>query len=80
MADRRELYCNPNGDAWFLGRDPSDARAVVIHEPKRPSGAHTCCIELSAFLYPGAAGPEHKALLRLIGTLVDTPPYSSRES
>jgi hypothetical protein len=34
-------------------------------------------IELGAFLRNGA-GPEHKALLRLIGTLVDVPPNGDR--
>ena len=77
MSDRRELYRSSNGDGWFLGRDPSDGRAVVIHEPNRPSGAHTSCIELGAFLASGGNSPERQALLRLIGTLVDVPPYAS---
>lgn len=78
MPDRRELYRSPNGDTWFLGRDPSDGRAVVIYEPNRPSGAHTSCFELSEFIGQGGGSPEHQALLRLIGTLVDVPPYASR--
>ncbi len=76
MADRRELYRSPNGDAWFIGRDPSDGRAIVIHEPNRPSGAHTSCIELGAFLAAGANHPEQQALLRLIATLVDAPAFA----
>jgi hypothetical protein len=77
MADRRELYRSPNGDAWFLGRDPSDGRAVVIHEANRPSGGAVSCIDLAAFLGFGD-GPEQQALLRLISTLVDVPSYSAR--
>jgi hypothetical protein len=78
MSNRRELYRSSSGDCWSLGRDPSDGRAVIIHEPNRPSGAHSSCIELSAFLAPGANGPEHQALLRLIGTLVEIPPFADR--
>lgn len=78
MTDRRELYRSPNGDAWFLGRDPSDGRAVVVHEANRPSGGAVSCIDLGEFLSFGN-GPEQQALLRLIGTLVDVPPYAARE-
>jgi hypothetical protein len=77
MSDRRELYRSPNGDAWFLGRDPSDGRAVVVHEANRPSGGKVSIIDLGAFLTFGN-GPEQQALLRLIATLVDVPPYSQR--
>ena len=24
MTERRELYRSPSGDAWFLGREPTD--------------------------------------------------------
>ena len=34
-------------------------------------------IELADFL-KGGAGPAQQALLRLIGTLVDVPPYAAR--
>ena len=77
LTDRRELYRASNGDAWFLGRDPSDARAVVIHEASRPSGGKVDVIDLNIFLN-AANGPEQQALLRLIGTLVDVPPYADR--
>ena len=43
MSERRELYRSPNGDSWFLGREPENG---------------------------------HVALLRLIGTLVEVPPYA----
>jgi len=36
-----------------------------------PSGGRVTEIEIGAFLGTGAHGPEHQALLRLIGSLVD---------
>jgi len=77
MSDRRELYRSPNGDCWFLGREPADGRAFVIHQPNAPSGGRLSHIELGAFL-AGGNGPEQQALLRLIGTLVDVPPFANR--
>lgn len=78
MADRRELYRSPNGDTWFLAREPADGSAFVIHQPNAPSGGRLSHIDLLTFLSARASGPEHKALLRLIGTLVDVPPYADR--
>ena len=75
MSERRELYRSPNGDSWFLGRDPSSGLAIVIHQPNGPSGAHISYIELAQFLSGQAKGPEHQALLRLIATLVEVPPF-----
>ena len=76
MNERRELYRSPNGDSWYLGREPENGRAFVIHQPGGPSGGRLSHIELSAFLSSNANGPEHQALLRLIATLVDVPPYA----
>jgi hypothetical protein len=76
MTERRELYRSPNGDCWYLGREPENGRAFVIHQPGGPSGGRLSHIELGAFLTLGANGPEHQALLRLIATLVDVPPYA----
>jgi hypothetical protein len=78
MPERRELYRSPNGDCWFLGREPQDGRAFVIHQANGPSGAHLSHIDLGAFLNTETEGPEHQALLRLIGTLVEVPPYADR--
>ena len=75
MPERRELYSSPNGDCWYLGREPQDGRAFVIHQANGPSGAHLSHIELGEFLREGNA-PEQQALLRLIATLVDVPPYA----
>ncbi len=77
MPNRRELYRSANGDTWFLGREPENGHAFVIHQPNAPSGGRLSHIELGAFLRDGT-GPEHQALLRLIGTLVDVPPYANR--
>jgi hypothetical protein len=29
MTERRELYRSPNGDSWFLGREPTDGHAFI---------------------------------------------------
>ena len=65
MPERRELYRSPNGDCWFLGREPQDGLAFVIHQANGPSGAHLSHIELGAFLNAETKGPEHHARLRL---------------
>ncbi|MCW2286721.1 hypothetical protein M2323_004490 [Rhodoblastus acidophilus] len=80
MSDRRELCRSPNGDTWFLAREPADGRAFIIHQPNAPSGGRLSHIELAAFLSNNAHGPEHQALLRLIGTLVEVPPYAEQTS
>jgi hypothetical protein len=77
MPERRELYRSPNGDSWFLGREPEDGKAFVIYQPNAPSGGRLSHIELGEFLRSGH-GPEQKALLRLIGTLVEIPPFAPK--
>src|SRR6516162_8351233 len=37
-VEMRQLYRSPNGDAWFLARDPCTGLAFVRHEANRPSG------------------------------------------
>jgi len=64
-----------DGDLRFLGREPTDGYAFIIHQPNGPSGGRLSHIELSDFLRE-AKGPEQQALLRLIGTLVDVPPFT----
>ncbi|TCR63455.1 hypothetical protein EV560_108102 [Bosea sp. BK604] len=79
MTERRELYRSPNGDGWYLGREPTSGAAFVIHQPNGPSGGRLSHIELGVFLNSGPSDrPEQQALLRLIGTLVDVPPYAER--
>lgn len=75
MSERRELYRSPNGDLWFLAREPENGRAFVMHQPV--TGGRLSHIELAAFLSM-AEGPAQKALLRLIATLVEVPPYANR--
>jgi hypothetical protein len=77
LSDRRELYRSPNGDTWFLGREPANGHAFVIHQPNAPSGGRLSNIEVGDFLREGA-GPEQQALLRLIGTLAEVPPRTDR--
>jgi hypothetical protein len=72
--DTRELYSSPNGDRWYLARDPGSGQVFVMHEPNAPSGGRTTCIEIGDFLRRGSHGPEHRELLRLIGTLVESTP------
>jgi hypothetical protein len=70
-VERRELYSSPNGDRWFLGRDPDTGEIFVRHEPSVPSGGRPSDIDVGAFLSRGPRNPEHQALLRLIGTLIE---------
>jgi hypothetical protein len=73
MSDQqREIYHSENGDRWLLCRD-EDGRVFVLHKANVSSGGTATNIELGDFLGRGKAGPEHQALARLIGTLVDLP-------
>ena len=68
----RQLYRSPNGDSWFLVRDPATGSAFVRHQANAPSGGQVTDIELGAFL-SGPGSPEHEALLRLIGASIFNP-------
>jgi hypothetical protein len=71
MSDRqREIYHSENGDRWLLCRD-EDGRVFVLHKANVSSGGTATKIELGDFFGRGKAGPEHQALARLIGGLVD---------
>lgn len=73
MSDHpREIYHSENGDRWFLCRD-HDGRVFVLHQANVSSGGAATKIEIGDFLGRGKAGPEHQALVRLIGDLVDNP-------
>lgn len=78
MSERHELYRSPNGDCWFLAREPQNGHAFIIHQPNAPSGGRLNHIELGEFLRSGK-GPEQQALLRLIGTLVEVPPFAGHD-
>jgi hypothetical protein len=74
MSDQeRQLYHSENGDRWFLCRD-DDGRVSILHKANVSSGGIATKIELGDFLRRGNAGPEHQALTKLIGSLVDDEP------
>jgi hypothetical protein len=70
-VEMRELYSSPNGDRWYLARDVDLGQIFVRHEPNIPSGGKAVHIEVGVFLGRGGHEPEHRELLRLIGTLVE---------
>src|SRR5215470_13287926 len=65
-VEMRQLYRSPNGDAWFLVRNPNTGLAFVRHEANQPSGGQVTDIEIGAFLRR-PQNPEHQALLSVIG-------------
>jgi hypothetical protein len=71
-VETRQLYRSPNGDTWFLARDPTTGTAFVRHQANAPSGGQVTNIDLGAFL-SGPGSPEHEALLRLIGASILNP-------
>ena len=70
VSNGREIYHSENGDRWLLCRD-DDERVFVLHKANVSSGGAMTKIALGDFLGRGKAGPEHQALARLIGSLVD---------
>lgn len=69
-TETRTLYLSSNGDAWRLARDTGTGRVFVQHAANPSSGGKVSEIGVGAFLVRDAHGPEHRELLRLIGTLV----------
>ncbi|WP_375456317.1 hypothetical protein [uncultured Methylobacterium sp.] len=69
ITDRRLIHASENGDRWWLRRGPGGAVAI-LHEPNAPSGGRPSEMAVGAFLRADAGGPEHQALLALIGSLV----------
>jgi hypothetical protein len=63
---QKEIYHSENGDRWFLCRN-----VYIEHKANPSSGGKVTIIELGDFLRKGRAGPEHQALTRLIGSLVE---------
>lgn len=70
MEKRREVYRSSNGDVWYLVRNP-DGRVYVQHEPTQVSGGKSSCLDVATFLATGPEGPQHQAIISLIGSLVD---------
>jgi hypothetical protein len=77
-AEMRQLYRSPNGDTWFLARDPATGSALVRHQANAPSGGQVTDIEIGAFL-SGPQNPEHEALHRLIGNSILHPQGADAE-
>ena len=67
----RTLYTGASGDAWSLCRNPN-GDVVVSHQPNRASGGRPSEIDLGSFLAKANQGPEHQALRRLIGELIES--------
>jgi hypothetical protein len=70
--EAKELHTSSNGDRWSLVRDPETQEALIKHDPNAASGGKPSHTTIGEFLRSGARGPEHTALLHLIGTLVGT--------
>ena len=65
-----EIYTSPDGDSWFLCRNEL-GHVYVVHEPK--DGQKGSAVGLGDFLTQSGVGPQHEALLQLIGTLTEQP-------
>src|SRR5260221_12963021 len=64
----KTIYRSPNGDQWYLVEEPGSERMFVRHQPNRASGGQSSLIEVVDFLAEGH-GPQHEALLRLLGNV-----------
>ncbi len=73
-VESRQVYSSPNGDRWYLAREPRSGRVFIRHEPNAASGGDISLIEVGEFLAQKNHGPQHGELLRLIGTLVTQEP------
>ncbi|KAA5612283.1 hypothetical protein F1189_10295 [Rhodovastum atsumiense] len=72
MVCTRELYESSSGDRWLLVSAPDTGRVFVRHEPNAASGGRSIEVGIGDFLARGGQGPEHQALLHLIGSLTET--------
>jgi hypothetical protein len=68
----KQLYRSPNGDTWFLARDPATGGAFVRHQANAASGGRMTDLEIDDFL-SGPQSPERDALLRVIGASIVNP-------
>jgi hypothetical protein len=76
-TQRRKLYTSSSGDCWYLCRG-RDGKIVVSHEPNMSSGGKPSQVDVGTFLSKGNQGPQHQALMQLIGELVN-PDYRPAE-
>ena len=67
----KEFYQSSNGDRWLLCRDVQNGSLFVRHDANAASDGHTTDVDIGNFLSRLPQHPEHDALLRLIGTLVE---------
>ena len=67
-----QLYRSPNGDTWFLARNPTTGLTFVRHQANTPSGGRVADIAIATFL-SGPPHPEQEALLRVIGASIVDP-------
>jgi hypothetical protein len=67
----RALYQSANGDTWSLVRDDTSGNPQVLHQPNQASGGQVSRIGIGDFMTRDPHGPQHAALLSLIGTLLD---------
>jgi hypothetical protein len=68
---RTQIYASSNGDRWFLCRGENAEDVFVYHEPNGPSGGTPSRSDLTTFLGTGHGAPERRALVSMIGALVD---------
>jgi hypothetical protein len=47
----KQLYRSPNGDRWFLARDPRTGSGFVRHQANAPSGGQVTNVEVADFLW-----------------------------
>ena len=65
-----EFYKSSNGDSWYLVLNEM-GHVYVAQEQNEGSGGKGAAIGIGEFLSAGKTGPEHDALLRMIGSLVN---------
>jgi hypothetical protein len=65
---RREVYRSSNGDLWYLVRTGT-GRIYVEHQPNAASGGKSSCVDVATFLATGPEGPQHQAVISLVGSL-----------
>ena len=65
-------YRSPNGDTWFLAREPVTGMGCVRHQANASSGGQVTDVEIGDFL-GGPPHPEQEALLRFIGASIVDP-------
>jgi hypothetical protein len=73
-----QLYRSPNGDTWFLARDPMTGSAFVRHRANASSGGQVTDVEIDEFLSEPQS-PERDALLRVIGAFIVHPQLAEAE-